>query len=106
MGRVPGGPDVRASAGEGVYPEAGAASRGSRAAWGLETRLVELPLGFEELELIPGILQGGVGAIREGQRDGGAQEPQKERCFLEASKARCWHQQVAELEEGLCPERA
>lgn len=59
MGRVPGGPDVRASAGEGVYPEAGAASRGSRAAWGLETRLVELPLGFEELELIPGILQGG-----------------------------------------------
>ena len=81
QGRGPGlgslGPsDLRVSAGECVYREAGAASRGSQAGWALETQPVRLPLGFEKLIL--SILQGGDrcrrrrgGGPGRGHREGG-----------------------------------
>lgn len=50
---------LRATAGECVYPEARAASRGNQSGWALEMSPVELPLRFYKPGALPSVLQEG-----------------------------------------------
>ena len=50
---------LRDTAGECVYPEARAASRGNQSGWALEMSPPELPLGFQKPGVLPSVLPGG-----------------------------------------------